>query len=261
MTSSLRKAAPRRTHRERAQPVARAKLGLLEKHKDYVLRAKNHHQKQNRLKAMRERASFRNDDEFYFGMINSKTKEGVHIKERNDTFTPEFLSLLKTQDQTYITTQRNINEKKIAKLKDAIHIIDGDDTAVTDVPKAKHTIFVDDEQEAKHFDPAKHFNTHPSLVNRRHNRPTLDMLEKSSVAAEAAEMSTVLSKKDHKRQEKQRAIAMVELSSRLQRSEQLRKVEIEAGIQKALMGKGERQKVGKDANGLPIYKWAAERKK
>ena len=49
--SSLQNAIKRRTHKERAQPAARAKFGLLEKHKDYVERAKDFHRKENTIKA------------------------------------------------------------------------------------------------------------------------------------------------------------------------------------------------------------------
>jgi U3 small nucleolar RNA-associated protein 11 len=72
--SSLRNAVQRRNHKERGQPHYRQKYGLLEKHKDYALRSKDYHSKQERLKALREKAYFRNPDEFYFKMINSKTK-------------------------------------------------------------------------------------------------------------------------------------------------------------------------------------------
>ncbi|RWV92076.1 hypothetical protein GW17_00045588 [Ensete ventricosum] len=54
--SSLRNAIPRRTHKERAQPYVnflqfqeRKRFGLLEKHKDYVLRARAFHQKEDTL--------------------------------------------------------------------------------------------------------------------------------------------------------------------------------------------------------------------
>lgn len=63
-----------RKHLERSQPAARQKYGLLEKHKDYVLRARNYHAKQEKLKILREKARLKNDDEFYHAMINAKTK-------------------------------------------------------------------------------------------------------------------------------------------------------------------------------------------
>ena len=70
--AAFKKALRTREHRERAQPAARAKLGLLEKHKDYVLRARDFHRKQDALKALRIRAANRNPDEFHFGMIKSR---------------------------------------------------------------------------------------------------------------------------------------------------------------------------------------------
>lgn len=72
--SSLRNAVQRRNHKERGQLASRERLGLLEKKKDYTLRAKDFHFKEKRLKALREKAAQRNPDEFYFKMINTKTK-------------------------------------------------------------------------------------------------------------------------------------------------------------------------------------------
>ena len=72
--SSFKNAAPRRDHKERSQPSNRNRLGLLEKHVDYIKRARDYGRKRDEIKRLREKASFRNEDEFYFGMINSGTR-------------------------------------------------------------------------------------------------------------------------------------------------------------------------------------------
>ena len=76
--SSLRNATKRITHKERAQPSSRKKFGLLEKHKDYVIRAKDYHKKQDYLSILKKKAADRNPDEFYFHMHNSQVSNGVH---------------------------------------------------------------------------------------------------------------------------------------------------------------------------------------
>lgn len=75
--SSWKNIIQTRAHRERAQPSARKKLGLLEKHKDYVQRARNYQAKKKRLKNLQDKAAMRNPDEFYFKM--AKTKTAVHL--------------------------------------------------------------------------------------------------------------------------------------------------------------------------------------
>jgi len=59
----------RRQHRERGQPLHRKRLGLLEKHRDYVARARDYHGKQDRIRSLKRKASERNPDELYFGMV------------------------------------------------------------------------------------------------------------------------------------------------------------------------------------------------
>jgi hypothetical protein len=61
--------------KERSQPARRAKLGLLEKHKDYVKRARNWHAKEDRLKALAAKAEMRNPDEFYFKMHSAPAEQ------------------------------------------------------------------------------------------------------------------------------------------------------------------------------------------
>ncbi|KAF2857422.1 U3 small nucleolar RNA-associated protein 11 [Piedraia hortae CBS 480.64] len=107
--SSLRNAAPRRTHRERAQPLERSKWGLLEKSKDYRKRAADHKLKRSKLKTLRTKASERNEDEFYFGMVNESRDSGSQNKKREQNGAAKKLShdvikLLKTQDAGYLRT-------------------------------------------------------------------------------------------------------------------------------------------------------------
>ena len=75
---AFRSVIKRREHQERHQPAARARFGLLEKKKDYVVRAKAFHSKENRIKALRKKAENRNPDEFYFKMLSSKTRESIN---------------------------------------------------------------------------------------------------------------------------------------------------------------------------------------
>src|SRR5438046_3120507 len=80
--SSMQNAIPRRSHKERAQPYSRVRRGLLEKRKDYVLRAQDYKRKQSTLKRLSEKASERNPDEFYFGMVNEQTVNGIAVAIR-----------------------------------------------------------------------------------------------------------------------------------------------------------------------------------
>ncbi len=69
----------RKAHKERAQPSYRAHMGLLEKHKDYKLRAKDYARKSERIKSLKRQAEERNPDEFNFRMTKSKTRVSVFI--------------------------------------------------------------------------------------------------------------------------------------------------------------------------------------
>jgi U3 small nucleolar RNA-associated protein 11 len=138
----MRNAIPRRSHRERPQPYARQKRGLLEKNKDYVLRSQDYKRKQAKVKRLSEIASERNPDEFYFSMVRKRTENGVPIVDRPESrpMSVKQVKPLKMQDAAYLRTVRNIERKKIEKLQSLVPL------ASTGGNKGKN-LFADDEEE------------------------------------------------------------------------------------------------------------------
>ncbi|KAK2576878.1 hypothetical protein KPH14_005504 [Odynerus spinipes] len=251
--SSWKKAAKstQKTHRERHQPESRKYLGLLEKKKDYVRRAKDYHNKQRTLKLLRKRALDRNPDEFYFHMINSKVEKGIHReKDKEEEHTPDQIKLMETQDIKYVAYKRNIEAKKVDKLQSQLHLID-----VANETKNKHIFYVDDEEE-KTFDIAKKLNTHPALVSRRTNRPDLSRLKDIKLPPLDENILAKVEKEKYK--------AYKELHKRIEREKALTVVQQKLEIRKALANKKvTKPKMVKPAtkDSAPIYKWKFERKR
>ncbi|KAK8560406.1 hypothetical protein V6N13_082848 [Hibiscus sabdariffa] len=128
---------------ERAQPSSRKKFGLLEKHKDYVVRAKAFHKKEDTIRKLKEKAAFRNPDEFYFQMIKTRTVDGVHKPENQaNKYTQEELMLMKTQDIGYILQKLQSERKKVEKLTAVLHSVDNH-------PSNRHIYYAEDREEAR----------------------------------------------------------------------------------------------------------------
>ena len=138
MSSSLRNAIKRTTHKERSQPAERTKLGLLEKHKDYVLRARDFHKKEDAIKVLKRKAAERNPDEFYFAMEKKKTRDGVHEERTTEQnkYTEDELKLMKTQDLRYVSLKAQTELKRVKKMKETLHCLGAGSE------ERKHTIFV-----------------------------------------------------------------------------------------------------------------------
>ena len=140
----------RKTHKERAQPTARAHLGLLEKHSDYKKRAEDYHKKEKRLKALSSKVANRNPDEYYTKMLNSEVKDGKHRKtdkamfeSKRETLGAEAVELMKTQDVKYLRHVVHMDKMKEERLRANLHF--DRNVKVGDKIKAggKKTLFVE----------------------------------------------------------------------------------------------------------------------
>ncbi|KAJ7246299.1 small-subunit processome [Mycena haematopus] len=196
----LRNSIHRRNHKERSQLANRARLGILEKHKDYVKRAQDYHSKQDRLTRLKQKVAERNKDEFYFSMSKQTSKGGVHVADRGNVALPQdIVKVLKTQDENYVRTMRAAGLKKIDKIKaqlmavadlmkpvapendEDVNELDPDEIQTLQeagiIPKRKgkgrapkHVVFVENEEEAHQYASS--------------SRTVLDVpMEKSSSAA------------------------------------------------------------------------------
>lgn len=211
----------KRTHRERAQPRGRERLGLLEKHKDYVLRAKDYQRKKAHLHLLKEKARNRNPDEFYFKMINTRLRDGCHVTDQpEEKHSPEELQIMKTQDTRYVNMKHSTEAKKVERLQSCLHL------TTKDKPNS-HTIFVDSIAEDL-----------PAVQDR--------VEESQEKVKELSQGSRKLYK---------------ELKQRSQRCKELKRVAEKMTTQKNLMAKGRRIKVPSTENNPRTYKWKQERKR
>ncbi|RDB28757.1 putative U3 small nucleolar RNA-associated protein 11 [Hypsizygus marmoreus] len=282
MTSSLRNSIHRRNHKERSQLAHRSKLGILEKHADYVKRARDYHSKQDRLTRLKQKAAEKNKDEFYFSMQNVKTKGGVHVQDRGNTALPtDIVKVLKTQDENYVRTMRAAGLKKIDKLKSQLTALadllkpgslerEGADDGLDDEEleilteagiisgqtkssrrKPKHIIFVDNEEEARNYKPLKDPSSSRQDDVDMDAEAEVDLGWKSTESkkkkkhvphADGSHDDDMALSDPSKAGDNRRRL-LKELSARLARDKQLRYTEREFEMQRLMMGKGGRKKL------------------
>nr|GMD44754.1 probable U3 small nucleolar RNA-associated protein 11 [Ipomoea batatas] len=228
--SSFKNAIPTRAHKERSQPESRKKFGLLEKKKDYVKRAQAYHKKEETLRKLKEKAAFRNPDEFYFGMIKTKTVGGVHRQESDaNKYTQEELMLMKTQDIGYILQKLQTEKKKTEKLTAMLHSLDNQ-------PSNKRVHYAEDREEAEEI---------KSRISEHRNMPKPDDLPGSI--------------------KRKLASSYKELEARNNRVKTLEKLYMDMAMQKELQKKGRKRKLREDEivtpNAKPVFKWRQERKR
>jgi len=248
------------THRERQQPADRKHLGLLEKKKDYKRRANDYNRKKKALKILRQKAMDKNPDEFDYHMINSKIVDGVHAEKPSlklqkglgQVLSEEQIALMQTQDLNYIISKRTTERRKLDKLQSRLHLISSEGK-----PQNTHTIFVDGEKEKKKLDIASHLDTHPALLHRTYNRPTLSDLKSGKYSRSLDPDQLIETKKDTAKMYK-------ELEQRISREEKLavlqRKMEIKS-LLKSERNKPERKLKDETEDSAPVYIWPKERKR
>ncbi|KAL7939782.1 U3 small nucleolar RNA-associated protein 11 [Trichoderma chlorosporum] len=240
--SSLRNSIQRRPHRERAQPLERRRLGLLEKHKDYSKRAKDYNQKKAQLKALREKAADRNEDEFYFGMMSRKGP-GAKIKVgrkwngrvegdrgNNKGMDQDTVRLLKTQDLGYVRTMKQVAAKELARLEEQAVLMKGLDQLDEDD---------DDDDDDDEFDFDKGPSRRRGTSNGGRKIVFLDNEEERDEALQAAEDETT--KREDQKEAFERSENLRELKHRLEHSRKkvksLLTAETQLEVQRAKMAK------------------------
>lgn len=229
--SSLRNSIKRREHKERSQPSERRKYGLLEKHKDYVLRARDYHKKEETIRVLKEKAATRNPDEFFYKMIKSKTIDGIHRPMTTaKQYTDEELKLMKTQDIAYVLSKAQSELKKVERLQATLHLIDQPLTN-------KHIYFAEDSETAK------------------------ELRSKLEVNQQEHGTQILLPKRIRKLHD----VAYRELKERTERAAKMRSIIMAMNLQKELMGKGRRRKLKSNEvvspSEVPVYRWHQHRKK
>ncbi|KAF3989516.1 hypothetical protein FT663_01760 [Candidozyma haemuli var. vulneris] len=236
----------KKQHRERSQTSDRAKYGLLEKKKDYRLRAADYHKKQAALRALRQKAAQYNPDEYYHAMTKKKTDEdGILITDRgNEALSNQQVKLYKSQDSNYVRTMRLNETQKIDKLKNKLGF----------KAEGKHTVFVDNEDDVGSFKAADFFNTDESMLERKENRLRMNQLESSQKIVDDLDFD------DKETIDKQKLADYKLLKERMEREQQLKQVEDKLETTKELMKKGGKKKMFDD-DGNVHFKWTNERKR
>lgn len=252
--SSWKKASKvnQKTHRERHQPESRAHLGLLEKRKDYKLRANDFNRKKAILRKLKLKVQNKSPNEFYFHMINSKIIDGVHKeKKQREKHTPEQIKLMESQDLGYIKCRKTMEFKKINRLQSELHLVDTANSIKND-----HVFFVDSKDEAANFNLAKQLDTHPALIPRRTNRIKNVDLKKNMLPPVDDD---VLKKVYEERNQSYR-----NLQKRIEREKQLGIIQNKLEVKWQLKNnKGLKPKLVRKAtkSSAAVYEWPSERKR
>lgn len=182
------------------------------------------------MQKLKEKAAFRNPDEFYFKMVKTKTVDGVHkLESQANKYTPEELMLMKTQDIGYILQKVQSEKKKIEKLTAMLHSLDNK-------PSNKRVYYAEDREEAEEL---------ASKASERGNLAASENLPSSI--------------------RRKTATSYRELEARKSRVRDLEKVYMDMAMQKELQKSGRKRKLREEElvnpTTKPVFKWRQERKR
>lgn len=260
MSSFSKNVLPRRAHRERAQPSRRvARHGLLEKKKDYKLRARDASRKRQRVRLLKEKAEFRNPDEFYHAMARGSTDAGVVRRLRDGDGGHHVADgvvrrLVETQDRAYVRGKVMNERRRIEKGMEGLHFLDA---AAMD-ERRRHTVFVDAEEDGAggsgvaEFTREVHFAKAGAGAGDAGGKRAEEFVPR--VGGKAA---SIARKKAGRR-------GYSEMEQRVERVRRLDSAMEDLVLRQNLLGKGARRKVraGDPETGrLPIFKWSKVRKR
>lgn len=234
-----------KAHRERAQPANRARFGLLEKKKDYVLRARDFQSKKKRLQAMKVKAAYKNPDEFYFGMVKSRVDKAtgkVRQEAEHEKLAGDVVKLMKSQDLKHIEEMIRVNEAKLETFKAEHAIIIGSTYSAANKSKGKHVKFVEDDSELADL-----------ILDTNADDP-----EDEDLATEDTEHTTTTTTTAPTTTTNP---IIEEYQARVTRLQTLKIAQKKLIQEKLAAAKGRKRKVGQDADGVTIYKFDQERKK
>ena len=174
----LDKHVKRSEYKERGQLQHRKHLGGLEKHKDYVKRAKVRQAKVARVRQLKRAVAMRNPDEFNMKMTDYVMDMATgKMKKKSKKQPKQIMSeeiLRETKDATYLDNRSRADERRA-------HDLMGELAAYAIPPFVapggnqkrynRHTLFVDDEEQVKHFNAAAALDTTTAAL--RHVTPFL----------------------------------------------------------------------------------------
>lgn len=254
---SLKRYIKHKEKRERGQLSSRKHLGLLEKKKDYRLRATDFHKKREEIRALQTLSATRNEDEYYQEMTNLEVNDQGEAIKKKKQLDSKTIKHHKDVDLKYLEGKLQQINNEMKKLQGQLASLEE-----SDLVSREHVVFVDDEEEQDNWDACEYFDTVPEMLHRAHNRLTKDQLSRGDVF-----VSGQVDRPALQRAELERAKAYQLALERKRLQLKMQKAQHRLQQQRNTMSGGRYQKIvkkdifGDEIKSKTVYKWAPERKK